>query len=491
MKFVTPAAQLLRSLIVPGVLLAGLYASGQPVSVAPKVMLDGAYVQGMGLMRDDLRSQGLIPLQEPYSGIWSLLGGVGGETTTGAVLATTGPDAIVDWVLVELRSAVSVSMVLAAQCALVQRDGDIVGADSSASLSFPVAPGTYHVAVRHRNHLGVFTAAPVTLGGSPLVVDFRDPATATFGSNARKVVGSVALLWAGDVNADGELRYSGSNNDRDPILAAIGGGGASAVLNGVYRQEDVNMDGSVKYVGQNNDRDIILVNVGGTLPTSTLEQQLPDVLSTPGAGGTDSDGNSYTSIILVNGQEWMVENLRTTTYANGDPIPNVSGSWSQVTTGAWVHYGNNSQNDVPHGKLYNWYAVADPRNACPTGWHVPTDVEWQLLGVAFGVPVVQMGQDGFVGADQNVGGSMKTTTLWNAPNTGATNASGFSAIGSGYRSGVIGTYAGLGVQGHWWNTTETSQGANGRARVLFNDNAGLMRTNVTKVQGSSVRCVRD
>ena len=306
MKYATPAAQLLRSLLLPAVLLAGLHTSGQPVSVAPKVLLDGAYAQGTGLMRDDLRGQGLIPLQEPYSDIWTLLGGVGGETTTGAVLATTGPDAIVDWVLVELRSAASVGMVVAAQCALVQRDGDIVGADGSATLSFPVAPGDYHVAVRHRNHLGVFTAAPLTLGGSPLVVDFRDPATATFGSNARKVVGSVALLWAGDVNADGVLRYSGSNNDRDLILAAVGGTVPSAVLNGVYRQEDVNMDGSVKYVGQNNDRDLILVNVGGILPTSTIAQQLPPVFSTPGAGVTDSDGNSYTSIILANGQEWMV-----------------------------------------------------------------------------------------------------------------------------------------------------------------------------------------
>ena len=104
------------------------------------------------------------------------------------------------------------------------------------------------------------------------------------------------------------------------------------------------------------------------------------IVTNPGAG-VNFNGYTYTSIVLGNGQEWIAENLRTTTYANGDLIPNVTDGtqWSNLTTGAWVHYNNDNQYENPYGKLYNWYTVADPRNVCPTGWHVPTDAEYTLL----------------------------------------------------------------------------------------------------------------
>jgi hypothetical protein len=100
------------------------------------------------------------------------------------------------------------------------------------------------------------------------------------------------------------------------------------------------------------------------------------IVTNPGAGVT-FNGYTYSSIVLGNGQEWMAENLRTTTYANGDPIPNVTDNtqWQNLTTGAWAHYNNDSQYENPYGKLYNWYAVDDSRNVCPTGWHVPSDAE--------------------------------------------------------------------------------------------------------------------
>jgi len=95
---------------------------------------------------------------------------------------------------------------------------------------------------------------------------------------------------------------------------------------------------------------------------------------------TDQQGNVYKTIVIGT-QEWMAENLKTTIYRNGNAIANITDytQWSGLTTGAWASYANDSQLDCPYGKLYNWYAVADPRHVCPTGWHVPTDGEWTSL----------------------------------------------------------------------------------------------------------------
>ena len=95
---------------------------------------------------------------------------------------------------------------------------------------------------------------------------------------------------------------------------------------------------------------------------------------------TDIDGNTYRTIVIGE-QEWMAENLMVEHYANGDWIPNVTNDaqWGNLSTGAWCYYNNDPQFECPYGKLYNWYTVADPRNVCPTGWHVPTDAEYTIL----------------------------------------------------------------------------------------------------------------
>src|SRR5690606_17289567 len=100
-----------------------------------------------------------------------------------------------------------------------------------------------------------------------------------------------------------------------------------------------------------------------------------NTVSSPGNGMVDADGNQY-STVIIGANEWTVENLRTTRYANGDEIPNVTdydpwtGSWNDLTTGAWIHYENNSSHDEVYGKLYNGFAATDPRGLCPYGWHV-------------------------------------------------------------------------------------------------------------------------
>lgn len=240
--------------------------------VAAKVFLDGAYRTANGLMVDSLRKLNFLPLTEPYTAMGFTI--TGPTTTTAGVLATTGNNAVVDWVVVEERSTTSPYAVLEARVGLVQRDGDVVAPDGSSPLGFCQNAGNFRVAVRHRNHLGCMTGANVALGGTATTVDFTSGALTTYGTNARKTVGSVQALWAGNVFRNTELKYTGQDNDRDPILTAIGGSVPTSTATG-YLLSDVNMDGKVKYVGTDNDRDPILSNIGGTVPTSVLGEQLP------------------------------------------------------------------------------------------------------------------------------------------------------------------------------------------------------------------------
>ena len=203
------------------------------------------------------------------------------------------------------------------------------------------------------------------------------------------------------------------------------------------------------------------------------------VVTNPGAGVT-FNGYTYASIVLGNGQEWMAENLRTTTYANGDPIPNVTddNQWYNLTTGAWSYYNNDSQYENPYGKLYNWYTVDDPRNVCPTGWHVPTDAEWTVLS-------------DYLGGEPVAGGKMKSTgtQYWSSPNTDATNESGFSGLPGGYRYND-GPFYYIGFYGYWWSSTESST-YDAWLRHLRYLNGDVYRLYPNKKDGFSVRCLRD
>ena len=249
-----------------------------PMLIAARVMLDGPYDANTGMMNDALRSLGTFPLMDPYPGLGYLHTGAGnGGSVAPAVIAAGGDDAIVDWVLMELRDANDATEVVASRSVLVQRDGDVVDLDGISPVSFDVPAADYHISLRHRNHLGIMTTAPVAVNTTPLGLDLTDAQTSTFGTNAQKSVFGTfpaEVMWAGDVNFDGELIYTGNGNDRDLILFAIGGVIPTNSVNG-YRAEDVDLDGSVIYTGQNNDRDIILQNIGGVVPTNTRVEQLP------------------------------------------------------------------------------------------------------------------------------------------------------------------------------------------------------------------------
>ena len=215
------------------------------------------------------------------------------------------------------------------------------------------------------------------------------------------------------------------------------------------------------------------------------------IVTNPGAGVT-FNGYTYSSIVLGNGQEWMAENLRTTSYANGDPIPNVTNDiqWSNLTTGAWSHYDNNSQYDNPYGKLYNWYTVDDPRNVCPTGWHVPSESDWNAL---IGYLDPSLGPTGEISL--TAGGMMKSTgsQYWWSPNQDATNGSGFSGLPGGIRNSAPGAWSFfifIGEQGSWWSSTDYALPA-AWVRNLYHQNGEALRDGLEKTAGLSVRCLKN
>jgi len=193
---------------------------------------------------------------------------------------------------------------------------------------------------------------------------------------------------------------------------------------------------------------------------------------------TDIDGNVYPTVLIEN-QFWMAENLKTTRFADGSVIPNVTDGnvWEQLTTPAWCNYNNSSANDIIYGKLYNWFTVSDPRNVCPAGWHAPTDAEWTTL-------------TNFLGGQTVAGGKMKSTTGWPSPNTGATNESNFSGLPGGYRGVNLGTFGNVGTNGYWWSSSENAP-TTAWLRYLYYGYGNADRGTFTKQAGLSVRCLRD
>jgi uncharacterized protein (TIGR02145 family) len=221
-----------------------------------------------------------------------------------------------------------------------------------------------------------------------------------------------------------------------------------------------------------------------------------------GVGGgantvTDIDGNTYTTV-QIGTQEWMQENLKVTRYKNGDVIPTGLNNiqWQNTSTGAWAYYNDSIQYSNLYGKLYNWYSVVDSRGLCPTGWHVPTDIDWNHL-VKFLDPLADTTINSVI-QSQIAGGFMKSVGdlqwgngLWLSPNTGANNSSGFSGLPGGLRN-YVGNYEDMNSYGFWWSASDFGAGAgNAWYRALYFGDAQIGHFNSNKLYGFSVRCVKD
>jgi len=220
----------------------------------------------------------------------------------------------------------------------------------------------------------------------------------------------------------------------------------------------------------------------GTSHTITInESALPAHL----AHG-DVLGPCFETVTICN-QVWMLKNLDVDRYRDGTPIPQATTAeeWiaaGNAETGAWCYYNNDPLTGATYGKLYNWFAVNDPRGLAPAGWHIPSDAEWTTLETCLNE----------IAPTGNVGGKMKEpgTTHWDYPNANATNSSGFTGLPGGAR-GYQGPFTGIGDFGIWFSSTEADAIGGVWGRYLISHDGLIYGSYDLKKNGSSVRCLRD
>jgi len=202
---------------------------------------------------------------------------------------------------------------------------------------------------------------------------------------------------------------------------------------------------------------------------------------TPQRNGTvsDIDGNIYHWITIGN-QIWMVENLKTSRFINGETISNITVPvfWSTATFATWCNYNNDPINGVIYGKLYNWYAVNDNRKIAPLGWHIPSNDEWTQLAT-------------ILGGENIAGGKLKETGSihWLGNNADATNERGFNALPAG-TCNINGEFSNLGYNTYLWSSTLYDTD-NVWQRGLVNSFSTLYANYSKKQNGFSVRCIKD
>lgn len=196
---------------------------------------------------------------------------------------------------------------------------------------------------------------------------------------------------------------------------------------------------------------------------------------------TDIDGNVYVDV-SIGGQTWLKTNLTTTRYRNGDPIPKVTNTldWASLTTGAYCYFNNDSATyAATYGKLYNWYAVNDPRGLAPVGWHIPGDLEWTTL-------------TNYLNGDTLAAARMKEagTSHWTPTNPDATNSSGFTALPGNIRGQAGDFSTPIGMKGYFWSSTPAVS-ISTWGRMLLHSTSNVTRAYYDRRLGFSVRCIKD
>lgn len=199
------------------------------------------------------------------------------------------------------------------------------------------------------------------------------------------------------------------------------------------------------------------------------------------------DGKTYKTVKIGN-QTWMAENLNVSAFRNGDPIPEVRSceDWNNALNDkqpAWCYYENMVENGTKYGKLYNWFALTDPRGLAPIGWHIPSDQEWEQLGQ-------------YLGGSEVAGGKLKSfTNDWNNNGFG-NNSANFSGLPGGYRNGDMVPedcpFEYLGSKGIWWSSTMSKTIEQSYIRELNYDMNTLYKSqSIFNQDGISIRCLKD
>jgi uncharacterized protein (TIGR02145 family) len=359
-----------------------------------------------------------------------------------------------DEVTVALYSPSNVNQAVATTTVVLATNGTAT-AEFDATL---LTESNYYIALQHKNTIKTWSATPVAITNGT-TYDFTTAASQAYGNNQIEVAPGIYALYSGDMNQDGTI------NEADfPIFTT-----ANTTAAHGYIVSDLNGDGSVDlldYPIYKNNADISVV------------EKRPIVVAS-------------LHNVTIGTQVWQSTNLDVATYRDGTPIPQVTDptAWANLTTGAWCYYNNDPANGAIYGKLYNWYAVAgihdnDPNTPnkilAPEGWHIPTDAEWTTLTT-------------FLGGESVAGGKMKATgtSLWQSPNTGATNSSGFTGLPGSCRV-INGEFniSGFGVLSYWWSLFELNI-TSAFGQNLFSDVGHTSGYDYEKGYGFSVRCLRD
>jgi uncharacterized protein (TIGR02145 family) len=351
--------------------------------------------------------------------------------------------------------------------ALSTKTTDGTGSGSFSSYITQLVPGTpYYVRAYATNTAGTSYGSQVLFTTSPLAIPSLTTSAITSITPAGAVSGGEITNEGGTITESGICWDSLPDPTTELITKTTDGTGYGSFVCNITGL----LPGSTYYVRA------YAVNEAGTSYGNQI------MFNTKIA---DIDGNTYNTVRIGN-QVWMAENLKTTRYNDDSFIPFIidNSVWAGLTTPGYSWYNNdaNTYKDT-YGALYNWYALDTAsngvKNVCPTGWHIPADIEWIIL-------------ISYLGGENVAGGKLKEagTVHWQSPNTGATNESGFTALPGGRRDWYS-PFAGIKDNCYWWSSTREVAGD--RAWHIFLDagTAGLALQANSKVHGFSARCLRD
>lgn len=195
---------------------------------------------------------------------------------------------------------------------------------------------------------------------------------------------------------------------------------------------------------------------------------------------TDKSGNTYATVVLGN-QEWMTENLKTVQFNSGDSIPEIKldSIWNANSIAGYALYDNFIPNEAKYGKLYNFKAASSSKNSCPSGWHLPSEKEWEEL-------------ISFLGGNDIAGEKLKQDgiTTWFEPNdTVATNESLFNAVPGGFRE-QTGEFVNEKFFGYYWTATKSTDD-NIKVISLHYGSTAVSLIDLNAADGASIRCTKD
>jgi uncharacterized protein (TIGR02145 family) len=226
---------------------------------------------------------------------------------------------------------------------------------------------------------------------------------------------------------------------------------------------------------------ILILGFFTFLSSSCKKDEAEPNVSSPSLLVADIDGNIYHTV-RIGSQVWMVENLKTTHFRNGEAILNVTDSteWGNFATAYYCNYNNDNSYVETYGRLYNYYAVINSRNIAPTGWHVPTNMEWETL-------------ENFLGGYNIAGAKLKEkgSIHWGNANNEATNETGFNALPGGCRT-PDGKFTDIGSQGNWRSSSARTDNSSWNCNMVYFSNY-LYRNSAEndKKSGYSIRCIQD